>query len=109
MKERRSARRYDISLPVVIRVPLEKEAPSRKGNVRNISTHGVYIVSDQDLIAGAEVDLKITLPAEITGTEVFIRAKGKIVRLEETSDGGSPQVGVAAVIELLEIIRNPRH
>jgi len=95
-----------MSLPVIIRVPLEKEASSRKGKTRDISTRGVYFTSDQDLIAGAEVDLMITLPAEVTGAEAFIRAKGKVLRLEKTPERGVPQVGVAAVIELYEIIRN---
>jgi hypothetical protein len=73
--ERRSSRRYDLSLPVVIKVLLEKEASSRKGKTRDISTRGVYFTVDQDLIVGAEVDLTITLPAEVTGgEEVFILA-----------------------------------
>ena len=104
--ERRSARRYDLSLPVIIRVPLDNVASSRKGKIRDISTRGVYFTSDQDLSAGAEVDLTITLPVEVAGAEVFIRAKGKVLRLEKTPERGSPQVGVAAVIELYEIIRN---
>ena len=105
--ERRSSRRYDLSLPVVIRVPLEKEESSRKGKTRDISTRGIYFTVDQDLIVGAEVDLTITVPAEVTGgKEVFIRAKSKVLRLEKTPESGFPQVGVAAVIELFEIIRN---
>jgi hypothetical protein len=105
--ERRSSRRYDLSLPVIIRVPLEKEASSRKGKTRDISTRGIYFTVDQDLSVGAEVDLTITVPAEGTGgKEVFLRAKGKVLRLEKTPESGFPQVGVAAVIELFEIIRN---
>jgi hypothetical protein len=37
---------------------------------------------------------------------VFIRAMGKVVRVERRPDDGSTRVGVAAVIERYEIIRN---
>ena len=108
MTERRTARRYDLSLPVMIRVPLEKEASSlRNGKTRDISTRGVYFLIDNDLNAGAELDLTMTLPAEVTGgTEVFVRAIGKVVRVENRAETGDKRVGVAAVIERYEIIRN---
>jgi hypothetical protein len=49
----------------------------------------------------------MTLPAEVTGgTEVFIRAIGKVLRTEKHPDNGSQRVGVAAIIERYEIIRN---
>jgi hypothetical protein len=106
MTERRTARRYDLSLPVIIRVPVENEASSRTGKTRDISTRGVYFTMDQDLGAGAELDITLTLPSEVTrGSEVFIRAMGKVVRVDKTPDNGSARVGVAAVIERYEIIR----
>jgi c-di-GMP-binding flagellar brake protein YcgR len=107
MNERRTARRYDLSLPVIIRVAVEKEAASRNGKTRDISTRGVYFILENDLNAGSELDLTMTLPAEITGgTEVFIRAIGKVVRVEKRPENGHQRVGVAAVIERYEIIRN---
>jgi hypothetical protein len=106
MTERRTARRYDLSLPVIIRIPVEKEISSRNGKTRDISTRGVYFTIDQDLGAGAELDITLTLPAEVTrGSEVFIRAMGKVVRVDRKPENGSSRVGVAAVIERYEIIR----
>jgi c-di-GMP-binding flagellar brake protein YcgR len=107
MTERRTARRYDLSLPVVIRVPIDRESVPRSGKTRDISTHGVYLLVDNELSTGAELDLTMTLPAEVTGgTEVFIRAIGKVVRIEKTPEGGSDRLGVAAVIERYEIVRS---
>ena len=107
MTERRIARRYDLSLPVIIRVPIEKEPAPRTGKTRDISTRGVYFTIDNDFSAGAELDLTMTLPAEVTGgTEVFIRAIGKVVRVEKGSDKDDHQVGVAALIQRYEIVRN---
>ncbi len=106
MTERRTARRYDLSLPVIIRVPVEKET-SRNGKTRDISTRGVYFTVDQDLSAGVELDITLTLPSEVTrGSEVFIRAMGKVVRVEKKPENGTSRIGVAAVIERYEIIRN---
>ena len=107
MTERRTARRYDLSLPVSIRVALENEAVLHTGKTRDISTRGVYFVFDDGLNAGAELDLTMTLPAEVTGgTEVLIRATGKVVRVDDRGDGVDHRVGVAAVIERYEIVRN---
>ena len=107
MTERRTARRYDLSLPVNIRLPIEGEAPARNGKTRDISTRGVYFTIEQDLHAGAELDITLTLPSEVTrGSEVFIRAMGKVVRVDKRPEDSSSRVGVAAIIERYEIIRN---
>lgn len=106
MTERRTARRYDLSLPVIIRMPMDTES-ARNGKTRDISTRGVYFTIDQDLNDGAELDITLTLPSEVTrGSEVFIRAMGKVVRVEKRPENGSSRVGVAAIIERYEIIRN---
>jgi hypothetical protein len=105
MTERRTARRYDLSLPVIIRVPIKREAASRTGRTRDISTRGVYFTIDNDLSPGAELDLTMTLPAEITGgTEVLIRVVGKVVRVEKRSADGDQPAGVVAAIEQYEIV-----
>jgi hypothetical protein len=106
MTERRTTRRYDLSLPVIIRVPAERAVDSQEGKTRDISKRGLYFVIQQDLTTGSELDITLTLPAEIThGTEVFVRALGKVVRVERRLEDGSVHMGVAAVIERYDIIR----
>lgn len=106
MTERRAARRYDLSLPVIIRVPLNKESQPRNGRTRDISTRGLFFTIDSDLAAGSDLDITLTLPAEITrGTEVYVRAQGKVVRVEKRREDGSERIGVAAIIERYDIIR----
>jgi hypothetical protein len=106
MTERRAARRYDLSLPVIIRVPIEKSDNARSGRTRDISTRGVYFTLEQDLESGTELDITLTLPAEITrGTEVFVRAQGRVIRVDRRHDDGTKNIGVAAVIERYDIIR----
>ena len=107
MKDRRTARRYDLSLPISVRVPIEKRAVSRTGKTRDISNRGVYFTIDNNLSAGAELDLTMILPPEVTGsTEVFIRATGKVIRVDKRSGNGDQKVDVAAVFEMYEIVRN---
>lgn len=106
MTERRTARRYDLSLPIIIRVPTERALDTQQGKTRDVSTRGLYFVIEQDLEAGSELDITLTLPAEIThGTEVFVRALGKVVRVEQRMEDGNARMGVAAVIERYDIIR----
>ena len=110
MTDRRVARRYELNLPVVVRAAAErKAADSRNGQTRDISTRGVYFLIDQNLEAGSTLDFMLTLPAEITqGTEVFIHAQGKVVRVErKAGEEGeeAERLGVAAVIEKYDIIR----
>jgi c-di-GMP-binding flagellar brake protein YcgR len=106
MTERRTARRYDLTLPVIIRVPAERIEDTQKGRTRDISTRGLYFVLDEDLEPGSELDITLTLPAEITqGSEVFVRALGKVVRVEKRFEDGSGRLGVAAIIERYDIIR----
>ena len=106
MTERRTTRRYDLSLPIIIRVPAEKAQDSQQGKTRDISTRGLYFVIDQNMEAGSELDLTLTLPSEVThGSEVFVRALGKVVRIEQRIEDGNSRMGVAAVIERYDIIR----
>src|SRR5208282_1068366 len=106
MTERRTTRRYDLSLPIIIRIPAERAPDSQQGQTRDISTRGLYFIVEQKLEAGSELDLTLTLPAEIThGTEVFVRAIGKVVRVERQSEDGVERMGVAAVIQRYDIIR----
>jgi len=106
MTERRTARRYDLSLPIIIRIPTERELDTQQGKTRDVSTRGLYFVVQQNLEAGSELDITMTLPAEIThGTEVFVRALGKVVRVERRIEDGNTRMGVAAVIARYDIIR----
>lgn len=106
MTERRTARRYDLSLPIIIRIPTEQAVDSQQGKTRDVSTRGLYFVIDQNLEAGSELDITLTLPAEVThGTEVLVRALGKVVRVERRMEDGNTRMGVAAVIERYDIIR----
>jgi hypothetical protein len=107
MNDRRIARRFDLSLTVIVRPLIETESSSQVGTTRDISTQGVYFTVDSGLSVGAELDLTMTLPAEVSvAAEVFIKATGKVVRVDKRSGNGDLSVGIAAAFELPEIVRN---
>ena len=109
MIERRATRRYDVSLPVIIRGPLGRNAGSQIGRTRNISTGGVYFTIDNSLSAGAALNFAMAVPVKLTrGAEVFLEAIGKVLRVDNHGANGHPLVGVAVVIEQCEIIRSER-
>ncbi|MGH9684623.1 MAG: PilZ domain-containing protein [Candidatus Acidiferrales bacterium] len=106
MTERRMARRYDLSLPVNVRLPINREPGTQSGQTRDISTRGVYFTMQKELLPGSELDFTLTLPTEITrGTEVFVRAHGRVIRVDKQRDDDHETIGVAAVIERYDIIR----
>ena len=106
MTERRKARRYDLTLAISIRFPEERILARRDGKTIDISTRGVYFVIDKDLDVGSELNMTLTLPAEIThGTDVHVSMHGKVVRVERRVEEGEPRLGVAAVVERYDIIR----
>jgi hypothetical protein len=107
MKDRRTAQRYDLSLPANIRAPVEKEVSSRIGKTRNLSTQGVYFTINDDLTAGAELNLTMMIPAKLTGgSDVFIQVIGTIVRVDKHSPKVDQPIGVAAVIQRYEVVRS---
>lgn len=110
MSERRNARRYDLTLPVMVRMPSETADVRRlglqRGETLDISTRGMYFIIEQDLQAGSELDITLMLPAEVThGSEVFVKAAAKVVRVDPRSEARNMRLGVAAVIERYDIVR----
>ena len=103
MKERRASQRYALSLPITIRIPAQTDALTCNGKTRDISTEGVHFIIENDLNVGAELDLTVTLPTQVTGgVNVLVRAEGTVLRVERNSGC----VGVAALIKRYDIVRD---
>lgn len=107
MKDRRTARRFDLSLPVIVLVSIDKKGGYQTGETREISYRGVYFVIDNDFIAGAELDLTILLPGKIgCKAEVFIRATGNVIHVDKRSWNGNQNSGVAVSFKRCELVRS---
>ena len=99
--ERRVARRFNMSLPLRI-VACQASKNELQTRTRDLSYQGIYFVAEKSMKKGTEIDFVITLPHEITQhTDVNIRCRGQIVRVNNESEG---QTGIAAKIEHYEFI-----
>ncbi len=102
MTERRTAKRYDLSLPIMVCVAKKRPTQFLTGHVKNISTGGVYFELDHALDPGTELMLTLSLPVEITrGLKVLVRASARVLRV----DSSSANHGIASRIERYDIIR----
>jgi len=102
-EEARTGKRFPLELPIKI----HKGETDSKGTTGNLSAAGVYIRADASMEIGSPVEFEITLPPEMTGGQenVTIQCKGRVVRADETGEGGEGR-GVACVIDSYEFIRN---
>jgi PilZ domain len=99
--ERREARRFNLSLPLLLRFPGEQAAPESAATTRNVSFRGLYFVASSVQGADSRIEFILTLPDQLTGAgDLRIRGFGSVVRTEP--QGG--QVGVALRIERYEFL-----
>jgi hypothetical protein len=107
-EEARTGKRFPLELPIKIHKGEGTAASGdAKGVTGNLSAAGVYIRADASMEIGSPVEFEITLPPEMTGGQenVTIQCKGRVVRADETGEGGEGR-GVACVIDSYEFIRN---
>jgi hypothetical protein len=102
-EEARTGKRFPLELPIKI----HKGELNTDGTTGNLSAAGVFIRADASMEVGSPVEFEITLPPEMTGGQenVTIQCKGRVVRTDETGEGGEGR-GVACVIDSYEFIRN---
>jgi len=99
--ERRIARRFNMSLPLRV-LPRESRTSELRTHTRDVSYRGLYFLAEAQFEVGNEIEFVLTLPRQIAQTsDVDIRCRGQIVRVESTSNG---QMGVAAKIERYEFM-----
>jgi c-di-GMP-binding flagellar brake protein YcgR len=99
LEERRAARRYNLALPIEIRLVSDLRASEPIfGRTRDISTRGLYFGIGQKLSVGMKIRFSIMPPWE-EGTQAFISGRARVARVEEVSESNGDQTGVGAVIE----------
>jgi hypothetical protein len=70
-RERRAARRYDLSLPIVVRVVPHTRSEPCHGRIRDISARGIYFIADEEFTPGAERRVSTTLRQVLTKFSEF--------------------------------------
>jgi PilZ domain len=93
--ERRIGQRFAFNLPVSLRDV--STAAEGLGFTQDVSSRGAFFFTDMGIKEGAEIELTLKMPSEITlGVAMRVRCKGRVLRivrpLENTSkSSASPQ------------------
>ncbi len=105
--ERRSAQRFHIKLPLVVRWTSGSAIGEASTESKDVSSRGVYFFLPKEIKEGSPIEILLTLPHEITlAGPVRVRCLGRIQRTESDVAG---KVGVVAAIERYEFLRGDEH
>lgn len=101
--EHRRHRRYQVSLPVAVWSPEEKQ-PVVQTASRDISAKGIYFTLSPGVEVGTELEFDMVLPPQMCqGKRVRVHCRGRVVRREALEEQG--RIGVAAAIEEYEFVQ----
>jgi PilZ domain-containing protein len=80
---RRQLTRFEMEIPLSIRVVELPETQARMGVSSNISASGLYLSTDLQLRVGAAVEISMRMPELVTGKPSSEwRCRGRVVRVE---------------------------
>jgi hypothetical protein len=85
--ERRIGQRFAFNLPVSLRDVAT--AAEGLGFTQDLSSRGAFLFTDMALREGAEVELTLKMPAEITlGENMRVRCRGRVLRIVKPAENG---------------------
>lgn len=122
--ERRIGQRFAFNLPVSLRDTAT--AAEGLGFTQDLSSRGAFLFTDMSLSEGAEIELTLEMPSEITlGENMRVRCRGRILRIvkakdttwrfSDTAETKSPQaetqtkIGVAVCLKGYEYLPKIEH
>jgi len=98
--DRRSGNRVKARVPVRVR-----SAPDRaelSAQTRDVSTNGVFLYTESRMVEGADVELVLILPPELTsGEKCWVCCHARVLRVEQ---GPGKACGVAASIQRMDVL-----
>ncbi len=102
--ERRIGQRFAFNLPVSLRDLAT--AVEGLGFTQDLSSRGAFLFTDMALREGAEVELTLRMPSEITlGENMRVRCRGRVLRIVRPADTGwKPAASAASGTRLAEAV-----
>ena len=106
--ERRVGQRFPYLLPLSLRQT--GTSVEGLGFTQDLSSRGVFFFTDAPLTEGAEIELTLRMPSEITlGESMPVRCRGRILRVvrpaaNSDSSPAEPKIGVAVRLEGYEYL-----
>ncbi len=109
--ERRVGQRFPYLLPITFRQPIS--GTDGVGFTQDLSSRGVFFFTDAPLVEGAQIELTLKMPSEITlGESMPVRCQGRILRVVRPSAApigacsglAETKIGVAVRLEQYEYL-----
>jgi len=104
--ERRAGQRFPYLLPLSLRV--SGSSLEAVGLTQDLSSRGVFFLTDAPLTEGTEIELTLQMPSEITlGESMRVRCRGHILRVvkhPQDISGTQTKIGVAVRLEGYEYL-----
>lgn len=98
--ERRSGPRIRTRVPVTIRSGKNAQTP---GYTRDLSSNGVFLYADAEMLPGSELEIILVLPPELGhGEKRWACCQGAVARVEAGNTGEG--VGFAVTLNRMEIL-----
>ncbi len=102
--ERRCGQRFDLQVPVSIKLPGSQHESS--GFTQDLSARGAFFFTDFPLAQGEAVEITLVMPSEITlGENMRVRCQGTVLRVVQPSVG--TQLGVAVHFTEYDYLATP--
>jgi PilZ domain len=99
--ERRVGQRFAFNLPVSLRDICS--AAEGLGFTQDVSSRGAFLFTTMALSEGAEVELTLRMPSEITlGESMRVRCRGRVLRIVNAADNGWKPVSAQTETKLPE-------
>ena len=114
--ERRVGQRFSYLLPVSLRDP--NSGIEGVGFTQDLSSRGVFFFTEAPLVEGAQIELTLKMPSEITlGDSMSVRCRGRILRVIRPTTAlfgacsglAEAKIGVAVRLEQYEYLPADSH
>ena len=98
--EKRTTRRFAFDLPISVKF-LDNGQRELAGHTRDVSSRGVFMYLDTEIVAGAAIEFVMTLPPEITlSAPIRVRCLGRVLRVDRSAQ----EQGVAVTIDTYDFV-----
>lgn len=103
MTQSKPERRSKPRLPKRLPVKVKSQHGTAQGFTRDLSTSGIFLYTDAEIVPGAALELVLVLPPELTnGERRWVCCQASVARVENGSTDG--RFGAAATIHRLDVL-----
>lgn len=95
LTDRRNETRVSVRIPLRFKLLGNQSAGEQIAESENLSQRGVFMWTAYPLKIGAQVELKLKMPSEISGLAVSeVHCTARVIRIQESDSGGLVGVGL---------------